>query len=131
MEQHVAHLGGIFIHSESPKDLADWYTKAFGLTYEYTEEHKTYYISFPYLEVESKKKAYAVWSILNKDYRPTLEFRPFTLNFRIKDLEKLKIHLESLGIEITDIQAHDEGKFAWSNDPEGNYIELWEDTQIA
>jgi catechol-2,3-dioxygenase len=35
--------------------------------------------------------------------------------------------LNSKRIEVRGPEFHDEGTFAWLNDLEGNYIELWEE----
>jgi catechol-2,3-dioxygenase len=40
-------------------------------------------------------------------------------------LERLKKN----NVEVRGPETHDEGKFAWTNDAEGNFIEIWEDTK--
>nr|NQU92050.1 hypothetical protein [Bacteroidota bacterium] len=50
------------------------------------------------------------------------------VNYRVIDLEKTVGHLKEYGVEPTEIEVYPEGKFAWCEDPEGNHIELWEDT---
>ncbi len=123
----VIALGGIFIYSENPKSLAEWYSSALGISYEYTETYKAFYVSFPYTEAESEKKRYTAFSILYNDRRPFLQGKAFTINLRVDDLEETVKTLNSKQVAVRGIEVHDEGKFAWLNDPEGNYIELWED----
>lgn len=50
------------------------------------------------------------------------------LNFRVRDLDRLIIHLQGLGIEIVTKAEWDSGigRFARIHDPEGNPIELWQ-----
>jgi predicted enzyme related to lactoylglutathione lyase len=122
-------LGGIFLYSENPKYLADWYSENFDLEYEYAEEYKAYYISFPYLQKEDKKERYSVFSILYNKHRPFVDGKFFTVNLRVSNLEETLKRLEENKVEVRGPESHDEGKFAWTNDPEGNFIEIWEDTK--
>ena len=128
MKPLIAHVGGIFIYSENPKELAEWYTKHLGIQYEYTSEYKAYYASFFYLEPESKQKRYLAWSINHTDKRPTYkEGKVFTVNYRVHNLDDTLAHLRSLNVPIKGQEDHEEGRFAWIDDPEGNTIELWQE----
>jgi predicted enzyme related to lactoylglutathione lyase len=122
-------LGGIFLYSENPKYLANWYAENFEIKYEYAEDHQAYYVSFPYQSTDGKEKSYTVFSILYNKHRPFVDGKFFTINLRVDNmvetLEKLKINK----VEVRGPEVHDEGKFAWTNDPEGNFIEIWEDTK--
>ncbi len=123
----VTALGGIFLYSENPKVLAAWYTDNFGLHYEYSEDYSAYYISFPYRELESEKRRYTVFSILHNHSRPFVDGKFFTINLRVVKIESLIAKLRENRVEVRGPETHDEGKFAWLVDLEGNYIELWED----
>ena len=49
------------------------------------------------------------------------------LNYRVEDLTALIAALEKEGVQIVgSIEEHENGKFAWILDPEGNKVELWE-----
>ncbi|MCZ7682885.1 MAG: hypothetical protein M5U28_30425 [Sandaracinaceae bacterium] len=51
----------------------------------------------------------------------------FMINYRVDDLEALARQLEAAGIALLKpIEKHENGKFAWVMDPEGNKVELWE-----
>jgi len=39
----IANIGGVFIYSKKPKELADWYKDHFDICYEYTKEYEAYY----------------------------------------------------------------------------------------
>jgi catechol-2,3-dioxygenase len=123
----VKALGGIFLYSENPKVLAEWYEDKLGLKYEYTEQYKAYYISFPYLEMDRDTQRYTIFSILHNKHKPVVDGKFFTINLRVGNMESTVEHLKALNIDVRGPETHDEGKFAWINDPEGNYIELWED----
>ncbi len=122
----VIALGGIFIYSEEPKRLAEWYEHNLGLTYNYIEKNKVYYISFPHREVDSNQMRYTVFSILSTDHRPLLSDKSFALSLRVSDLKGLIEKLKNSHVVVREIEVHDGGKYTWINDPEGNYIELWE-----
>ncbi len=125
----IAAIGGIFIYSEKPKELADWYKKHLGIEYEYTQEYNAFYSSFPYKDLDGKKKYYTAWSILSSKLRPKLDFRAFTVNYRVHDIEDTVGMLKLQGVKVRGIDTYPEGKFAWLDDPDGNHIELWEDTK--
>ncbi len=129
MSKILAHLGGVFLYSENPKALAEWYTKHLGMEYIYTAENKAYVATFNYHELEDKDtKRYVVWSISHTDKRPAFrEGKLFTINYRVHDMEATLAHLRSLGIETKGPETHEQGIFAWISDPDGNAIEIWED----
>lgn len=129
MEQKkiTAYPGGIFIYSENPRELAEWYRDCLGISYETHPDGSAFYASFFYLEPESGKKSYLVWSIIKSDDRPRAAKKLFTVNYRVLDLQQTLDHLRENEVAVSEIESYPEGKFAWCEDPEGNYIELWED----
>lgn len=127
MTKPIAHLGGIFIYSENPKELADWYKVYFDFDYEYTDEYKAYYLSFYYKEENTEKRRYVAWSILSSKDRPQVQQKLFCINYRVNDLVSFCESLRIKGVEVKGPENHNEGSFAWLNDLEGNYIELWQD----
>ena len=126
----VAHLGGVFIYSENPHELAEWYRENFGISYESHPDGSAFYASFFYNEVTTGKKAYLAWAIMKSKKRPTNIGKVFTVNYRVFDIKRLIDHLKLSEVYVSDIEIFPEGKFAWCEDPEGNHIELWEDTTI-
>lgn len=123
----VKALGGVFLYSENPKVLAEWYSKHLGLNYEYTENYEAYYVTFPYKESEKDVERYTIFSILYNKHRPFVDGKFFTINLRVENLKGIIEHLTQNNIEVRGPEFHEEGSFAWTNDVEGNYIELWED----
>lgn len=82
-----------------------------------------------YISPDSSKK-YTVFSIAKAAEKLSEKReKTFTLNLRIKNMDETKTHLDQLGVEVKGPEIHDEGKFAWVTDPDGNAIELWEDTK--
>ena len=69
-----------------------------------------------------------VWNLADKDSK---WFSPsdsaFMINYRVDDLDALLAQLQAAGIAVVDgPQLHENGKFAWVMDPDGNKVELWE-----
>ncbi|HEX8151022.1 MAG TPA: VOC family protein [Pyrinomonadaceae bacterium] len=49
------------------------------------------------------------------------------INYRVDDLGEMIAQLRAGGVEIIQgPESHENGKFAWVMDPEGNKVELWE-----
>jgi predicted enzyme related to lactoylglutathione lyase len=49
------------------------------------------------------------------------------INYRVDDLGEMLAQLRAGGVEINQgPESHENGKFAWILDPEGNKVELWE-----
>jgi len=81
-----------------------------------------------YHAATSWQKRYVAWSIMHTDKRPTYkEGKVFTVNYRVHSLDDTLAHLRSLNVPIKGQEDHDEGRFAWIDDPEGNTIELWQE----
>lgn len=69
-----------------------------------------------------------VWTVAERD---TEWFAPseasFMINYRVDDLDALLTNLKAAGVEVLQgPESHENGKFAWIRDPDGNKVELWE-----
>jgi predicted enzyme related to lactoylglutathione lyase len=63
-----------------------------------------------------------IWSIARADGG-----KPFTVNYRVEDLDALLAALREEGCDVADEVSDSEfGKFGWVTDPEGNRVELWQ-----
>lgn len=127
MSGKAVQLGGVFIYSNKPKTLVDWYQKNFGLNFESTPDDTAYYLSFPYQDDEGKPRYNVLSVIKSKSVRPRKNSKLFTLNLRVDGIEKVIKRLKENGNIIKPLEVHEEGKFAWVQDPEGNFIEMWEE----
>ncbi len=53
--------------------------------------------------------------------------KDFMFNFTVENLDALLQALKDEGVYVfEEFEEHQEGKFGWILDPEGNKIELWE-----
>ena len=119
----VTGLGGIFFKTKDPAAARDWYKKHLGINSE------TYGCAFSWQETEAPdKRGYTVWSPFDSN---TEYFDPgrqdFMVNYRVADLPALMEELRVSGVQIVGaMEQHENGKFAWVLDGDGNKIELWE-----
>ncbi len=69
-----------------------------------------------------------VWNVAAKEsewFSPSDS--PFMINYRVDDLDALLAKLREDGVEqVKEAESHENGKFAWIMDPDGNKVELWE-----
>lgn len=69
-----------------------------------------------------------VWHIAESDsewFSPSDSV--FMINYRVDDLEALLGQLKTGGVDVVKgPEYHENGKFAWIMDPDGNKVELWE-----
>ena len=120
----VTGVGGIFF--KSTKDnaaLAAWYQKHLGMP---LEAWGGAILRWP--DDKAEDRGLTVWHVAEKD---TQWFSPshssFMVNYRVDDLVELLAELRAAGVEVVSgPESHENGKFAWILDPDGNKVELWE-----
>jgi predicted enzyme related to lactoylglutathione lyase len=120
----VTGIGGIFFKStEDHTRLAAWYREHLGMA---LEDWGGAILRWP--DDPAEDKGVTVWHVASRD---TDWFSPstssFMINYRVDDLLALLDQLRAAGVEIVKgPEAHENGKFAWIMDPEGNKVELWQ-----
>src|SRR5262245_53875729 len=120
----VTGIGGVFFKSRrDSRALAAWYEKHLGMT---SESWGGVVLKWP--DDHAEDKGVTVWHIADKDSQ---WFSPsdsaFMFNYRVDDLRELIEQLKREGVEVVGgPESHENGKFAWIMDPEGNKVELWE-----
>jgi predicted enzyme related to lactoylglutathione lyase len=120
----VTGIGGVFIKSKGKgSDLAAWYRDNLGLE---LESWGGAIIKWP--EDKAEDGGLTVWSSADSD---TKWFSPsessFMINYRVDNMDEMLAHLKQNGVEIQKgPESHENGKFAWIMDPDGNKLELWE-----
>ncbi len=118
--ERVTGIGGFFFRAQDPEALSIWYEQHLGImrppaTYEegswWQDEGPTVFAPFP-ADTEYFKRPQQMWMI----------------NFRVRDLDVMVAQLRAVGIAVeVDPTEHPNGRFAHTQDPEGNPIELWQD----
>ncbi|MEM9057113.1 MAG: VOC family protein [Pseudomonadota bacterium] len=120
----VTGIGGVFFKSRNDSAaLAAWYQKHLGLE---LEDFGGAVLKWP--DDTASDKGVTVWCLAAKDsewFSPSTS--PFMINYRVDNLAELLEQLTAAGVEIVGgPETHENGKFAWIMDPEGNKVELWE-----
>ncbi|HEX7878137.1 MAG TPA: VOC family protein [Candidatus Eisenbacteria bacterium] len=120
----ITGVGGVFFKSKGdPKELAAWYQKHLGLP---LEPWGGAALKWP--EDTAEDKGVTAWMLAKSDSK---WFAPseasFMINYRVDDMAGLLANLKSAGVEVLQgPESHENGKFAWIVDPDGNKVELWE-----
>ena len=120
----VTGIGGVFLKCRGDSAaLAAWYQTHLGLP---LETWGGAILRWP--DDKAEDKGLTVWSLADKDSQ---WFSPsdsaFMINYRVDDMDALLAQLRAASIEIVGgPESHENGKFAWIMDPDGNKVELWQ-----
>ena len=120
----VTGIGGVFFKSTGDSAaLAAWYRKHLGMA---LESFGGAILRWP--DDKADDRGLTVWQVAGKDSK---WFSPsqssFMINYRVDDLGELLQQLRAAGVEVLQgFESHENGKFAWIVDPDGNKVELWE-----
>lgn len=120
----VTGIGGVFFKStKDSKALAQWYSQHLGMP---LEDFGGAILRWP--DDRAEDRGLTVWCVAEKDsgwFNPSGS--AFMINYRVDDLDALLAQLQQSGIAIhKGPESHENGKFAWIMDPDGNKVELWE-----
>ena len=120
----VTGIGGVFLKCRGDSvALAAWYQTHLGLP---LETWGGAILRWP--DDKAEDQGLTVWSLADKDSQ---WFSPsdsaFMINYRVDDMDALLAQLRAASIEIVGgPESHENGKFAWIMDPDGNKVELWQ-----
>ena len=120
----VTGIGGVFLKCKGDSAaLAAWYRKHLGMP---LETWGGAVLRWP--DDTADDKGLTVWSLADQDSQ---WFSPsdsaFMINYRVDDLDALLAQLRAEGVDVVaGPESHENGKFAWIMDPDGNKVELWE-----
>lgn len=120
----ITGIGGVFLKTQGdPAALAAWYQKHLGLE---LEDFGGAILKWS--QDAAEDGGLTVWHLADKDSQ---WFSPsdsaFMINYRVDNLDELLAQLSAGGVEVIQgPESHENGKFAWIMDPDGNKVELWE-----
>lgn len=121
-------IGGAFLFSNNPKQLAEWYRDNLGISYHESPDCSSFYASFEYRDfTDASVKRSTTWAILPSGNDINGKPRTGQINYRVKSMTETLSHLQSKGVTIDKTEDCEYGKFAWVTDPDGNKIELYEE----
>ena len=120
----ITGIGGVFFKSRNDRAaLAAWYQEHLGIQ---LESFGGAILRWP--DDKAEDKGLTVWHVAEKEsqwFSPSDS--PFMINYRVDDLDEMVEQLRAAGVEIIQgPESHENGKFAWVLDPDGNKVELWE-----
>lgn len=120
----VTGIGGVFFKTTRDNEaLAAWYQEHLGMP---LEDYGGAALRWP--DDHAEDRGVTAWHVAAKDsdwFSPS--GASFMINYRVDDLDGLLAQLRKANIEIQKgPESHENGKFAWVIDPDGNKIELWE-----
>lgn len=120
----ITGIGGVFFKSKTDhKQLAAWYAQHLGLT---LEPWGGAILKWP--DDQANDRGLTVWTVAEKNsdwFSPSES--SFMINYRVDDLEGMLAQLRRGGVAIhKGPESHENGRFAWILDPDGNMLELWQ-----
>lgn len=124
MMARVTGIGGVFFKSTGDNaELAAWYKEHLGMTLEDFGG-----AILKWADDKAEDGGLTVWHVAEKGSE---WFSPsnasFMINYRVDDLGELLDQLRARDVQIIQgPESHENGRFAWIMDPDGNKVELWE-----
>jgi predicted enzyme related to lactoylglutathione lyase len=116
--ERVTGIGGVFVHARDPDALGRWYRDNLGVAL----PPESYDV--PCWWQEAGPTVLAAMPVV-----PGMvsESHPWSLNFRVGDLEAMVAQLRVAGLTVeVDPETYPNGRFASLADPEGNAVHLWQ-----
>jgi len=120
----ITGIGGVFLKSKGTSaELAAWYQKHLGMP---LEDFGGAVLRWP--DDRAEDGGLTVWHLADSDsqwFSPSSS--SFMINYRVDNLGEMLAQLLADGVEVfSGPESHENGKFAWIMDPDGNKVELWE-----
>ena len=120
----ITGIGGVFFKSARDNaELGAWYRKHLGMQ---LEDWGGAILKWP--DDKAADGGLTVWTVAEKDsqwFSPSQS--SFMINYRVDNMGEMLDQLRAGGVEVIQgPESHENGKFAWIMDPEGNKVELWE-----
>jgi predicted enzyme related to lactoylglutathione lyase len=127
----VEGIGGVFLKTNHPAALAEWYGKHFGLQFQSAGGDcgggENHWLEFVYHDdLDSAKRRAVVFAIQSAASTLPAERHAVEINYRVRDIDRFLAQLTAQGIPIEKREDYDYGRFAWIRDPENNRIELFQ-----
>jgi predicted enzyme related to lactoylglutathione lyase len=114
--ERIEGIGGVFFRARDPQALREWYARVLGI--ELTD--------FGGAILVAGDGDVTVWSLFEADTDYFGTPQQAMVNYRVRDLDAMLEQLRANGVEPEPVQEHENGRFSWATDPEGNRFELWE-----
>jgi glyoxylase I family protein len=120
--ERVDGIGGFFFKAADPKRLSRWYSEHLGVG----TPPDSY--DGPVWMQAAGPTVFAPFGPEHAD-SPYLGPTGWGINFRVPDLDAMVAQLRAAGLEVeVDAEVYPNGRFAQVTDPEGNAVQLWEES---
>jgi predicted enzyme related to lactoylglutathione lyase len=120
--QRVQGIGGVFMRARDAAALRSWYAQHLGIEIAPWGGQK-----FDWTDGGS-----TTWAVFDADTQYFGSAQSYMVNFRVDDLDAMLGQLRAAGVRVVDETAeHEEGRFGWAYDCEGNRFELWQPPPAA
>jgi predicted enzyme related to lactoylglutathione lyase len=115
--ERATGIGGVFVRSTQPDRLRAWYAEHLGIDLE-----------------DWGGKVFAagggqtlVWAVFagDTDYFGSRD-QQVMVNYRVGDLDAMLAQLRNAGVVAEGPMEHENGRFGWAVDCDGNRFELWQ-----
>lgn len=125
-------FGGVFLYSDDPARLTEWYRDTLDLAFEGAWEGSPWFAARYRDRDDPTLVRSTTWAILPRKggTAPAGNVPTAMVNWRVKDMEALRAHLASRGVTLGEVVSESYGKFAHIVDPEGNRIEFYEEAPV-
>ena len=117
MDRHIKSIGGIVIYADHADQLAHWYEKHLGLFFQREPGSHEWWCEFP---------GRTSFAIHQAKHPLGHERRQIDITWCVDDLDAALETLCEFGISARERQETADGDYAWFDDPEGNRVELWQ-----
>lgn len=134
----IEGIGGVFLFSEDPGRLSDWYADHLGLQFEFRMDGGTSGLTFRAIDPDGSGTPFpTIFSIMQAsvpmpsrtgDPEPKSPYGDarVMINLRTRDLDALLARLAERGVRPTGREDSEYGAFCWIYDLDGNRLELWQ-----
>lgn len=118
-------IGGVFLQADDPVRLKDWYAAHFELEFLEWEPGRVYGLEFLHALPDGRKGS-TIFSIQKVKQPLGNSPRSTVVNWRVENLDQCLARLKAAGQRVEGPEDTDYGRFAWTVDPEGNRLELYQ-----
>jgi len=133
----LSGLGGVFVFSENPGALAEWYGRVFDLEFEGVGEQGSYYVFWSRSDQDPDRRLDTTFAVLpargeltrpppDPDPQDMYGDQAYMVNMRVEDMDRMLAHLEEQQVPVIGEQNEDYGRFVWVRDADGNRVELYQ-----
>lgn len=126
----VVGLGGAFIFAQDPERLAQWYADNLGFRPQHNPGDGSWFQEFKHRALDDASRVEtSTWVVFPGKAEGAVGEGRCMFNYRVDNLDAVLAKLAETGVVLNMREDFDYGRFAWVTDPEGNPVELFEESR--